>query len=42
MLHESQDDDIDEQDLDVNHFDLDGPAKAVEVPSIFKGELKHY
>ena len=42
ILHESQNDEVDEADLDVNRFDLDGPAKAVEQPSILKATLKHY
>lgn len=38
----SQDEEVDEAELDVNHFDLDGPAKAVEAPSIMKATLKNY
>jgi hypothetical protein len=30
MLHDSQVDEVDEAELDVNRFDMEGPAKAIE------------
>ena len=42
MLHDSQNDEVNEEELDVNRFDMDGPAKAIEQPSILKAQLKHY
>ena len=41
MLHDSQQE-VDEAELDVNRFDLDGPAKQVAPPKILQAELKHY
>ena len=32
MLHLSQPDDVDEAELDVNRFDLEGPTKQIEQP----------
>ena len=31
-----------EEELDVNRFDLEGPAKAIEQPTILNATLKHY
>ena len=44
MLHMSQNEpeDVDEAELDVNRFDMEGPAKAIEQPTILKATLKHY
>lgn len=42
MQNLSQDEVVDEAELDVNRFDLDGPAKAIEQPTILKATLKHY
>ena len=45
MLHESQDAegaDVDEAELDVNRFDMEGPTKAIEQPTILNATLKHY
>ena len=43
MLHNSQEDDhVDEAELDVNRFDLDGKSKAIEQPKILNATLKHY
>lgn len=33
---------VDEEELDVNRFDLDTPAKQIEQPTILKATLKHY
>ena len=41
-LHESQHDEVDEADLDINQFDQESPAKAVEAPSIMLATLKNY
>lgn len=30
MLHDSQQDEVNEEELDVNRFDMEGPAKAIE------------
>ena len=30
MHHDSQGEDVDEEELDVNRFDLEGPAKQIE------------
>ena len=42
MLHESQGEEVDEAELDVNRFDMEGPAKAIEQPTILNATLKHY
>ena len=42
MLHESQHEEVNEEELDVNRFDMEGPAKAIEQPTILKAQLKHY
>ena len=42
MLHDSQVEEINEAELDVNRFDMEGPAKAIEQPTMLKANLKHY